>query len=134
MSATRSALYARLSGDATLTGLLATPTSIYHQVIPQTAAFPALVFQKASGTPDWQFAGASVQQDVWIVKAVDKASSATKAEAIAARIAAVLTDAPLGIAGSVLLAVFRESDIDYSEADGADIYRHVGARYRLVTT
>jgi len=133
VSATRTALYARLTGDPTLTPLLSAPDAIYHQVAPQTASFPYVILQKSAGTPDWQFAQAHVQQEIWIVRAVDKSSSANRAEDIAARIDLILTDAPLQITGSVLLAVYRESDISYPETDGADVYRHCGAAYRLVT-
>jgi len=129
----RTALYVRLSGDATLAALLASPQSIYYQVAPQTATFPYVVLSKSAGTPDWQFAGAHVQQEVWVCKAIDKASSAGRAEQIAARIDDLLTDQPLTVDGGLALAVFRESDISYSETSGADVFRHDGGLYRLVT-
>lgn len=133
MNEIRRSLYDRLSGDETLTGLLATADSIYHQRIPQSATLPAIVFHKQSGTPTWQFAAAHIQSDLWLVKAVDLSSSAGRAEDIAARINTVLTDAPLAITDHERLAVYRDSDVDYPETDGADVYRHVGALYRVVT-
>lgn len=129
----RTSLYARLSGDATLTGLLSGPAAIFYQVAPQTATFPYVILSKSAGTPDWQFAGAHVQTEIWIAKAIDKASSATRAEQIAARIDALLTDQPLTVDGGIALAVYRESDISYVETSGADTFRHDGAQYRLVT-
>ena len=134
MNPVRAAIYERLAGDAALTGLLSTPTAIYHQVAPQDAATPFVVFQRQAGDPRWQFAGGLVQSDVWTIKAVDRASSASGAEDIAARIDAVLTDAPLAITGRVLLAVYRETDVEYPETSDGATYRHVGAQYRLQTS
>lgn len=133
MNEVREAIYERLAADATLTGLLSAPTAIYHQVAPQSAAAPLVVFNKAAGTPNWQFGGAHVQGDVWLVKAIDRGTSASRAEDIAARIDAVLTDAPLAIDGGVLLGVWRESDVDYLEIDGGDQWHHVGSQYRLLS-
>lgn len=132
MNEIRRALYSRLNGDATLMAL--TTGGVHHQVAPQDAAMPVVVFHKQSGRPVWQFAGAHIQSDLWTVKAVNVGSSANTAEDIAARIDVVLTDAPLAVTGRVLLAVYRESDIDFPEQDGADTYRHVGGVYRLATT
>lgn len=133
MNPVRAAIYTRLSGDAVLTGLLSAPDAIYHRTIPQTGGFPAVVFSRQSGTPGWQFAGAHIQDDVWLVKAVSRGSSASPAEDIAARIDAVLTDAPLAVTGRLLLAVYRQSDVDYDEVDAGERYHHVGSQYRLVT-
>lgn len=134
MNPVRSAIYARLAGDATLTGLLSSATAIYHQVAPQSAATPFIVFHRQAGDPVWQFDGAHVQHDLWLVKAIDRASSASRAEDIAARIDTILTDAPLAVTGRVLLAVYRESDVSYPETSDGGTYRHEGAQYRLQTT
>jgi hypothetical protein len=133
VNATRRALYERLAGDATLTGLLSVPDAIYHQVAPQSAAAPFVLFHKQAGTPGWQFAGAHIQSELWLVKGVDVGPSAGRAEDIAARLDELLTDAPLTVAGRLLLAVFRDSDIDYSEQHGADTWRHCGALFRVAT-
>jgi hypothetical protein len=129
----RQAIYTRLSADSTLTALLSSAGAIYHQVAPQTAQTPFIVFHKQSGVPTWQFAGAHIQGDVWTVKAVDRSSSASRAEDISARADVVLTDAPLAVTGNDLLAVYRESDIDYPESVDGETYRHVGFLARLVT-
>jgi hypothetical protein len=129
----RAALYTRLTGDATLTALLATPTSAYHKVAPQTAVAPFIVFAKQSGTPNRQFGGAHVQQELWLIKGISLGASASPAESIAARADTVLTFAPLAITGRALLAIYRESDISYAETVGADIYHHEGFLARIVT-
>ena len=133
MNPVRGAIYSRLAADATLTGLLSAPDAIYHGTAPQTALFPLVVFQRLSGTPDWQFAQAHIQDDVWLVKAISRGSSASPAEDIAARVDAVLSDAPLAVAGRALLAVYRISDLDYDEVESGETYHHAGSQYRLVT-
>lgn len=133
MNPVRGAIYARLAADTTLTGLLSAPGAIYHSTAPQTAAFPLIVFQRLSGLPVWQFQTAHHQSDAWLVKGISRGSSASPAEDIAARIDAVLTDAPLVVTGGVLLGVWRESDVDYDEIDSGETYHHAGSQYRLVT-
>jgi hypothetical protein len=129
----RAALYTRLTGDDELADLLSLPTAVHHAVAPPNAHTPYVIFHKQAGTPEWQFGQAYIQWDVWTVKAVDRADSASTAEAIAARIDLVLNHAPLEIEGGLLLGVWRIADVDYPENDGGETYRHVGGQYRLVT-
>ena len=134
MDPVRAAIYARLSGDATLTGLLAAPGNIFHSIGPQTAAFPLIVFNEAAGTRVLQFAGAHIKNDLWQVKAIAAGSSATPAEDIAARVDVLLDNAVLAITGREHLYLRNESDIPaYPEQDGAESFWHVGAYYRLWT-
>lgn len=133
MNPLRAALYAHLTSDPTLVGMLATATSVYHQQAPQGAAFPFVVFNRQAGTPAWQFAGDPVQDDLWQIKAVSRASSASQAENIAERLDAILNRATLTITGRLHLSLLRESDVDYPEQDDADSYQHVGALYRIFT-
>lgn len=130
MNETRRAIYERLNSDATLDTLT---TGIHHAVAPQTAALPVVVFNRQAGTPTWQFAGAHIQSDVWQVKAVDKAPSASRAEDIAARIDALLTDAPLEVDDRIVLAIYRESDVEFTETSDGQTYHHIGALYRVET-
>jgi hypothetical protein len=133
----RAAIFAHLSGDATLTGLLAAPGNIFHSIGPQTAAFPLIVFNEAAGTRILQFAGAHIKNDVWQVKAIASGSSETPgalAEDIAARVDVLLDDAVLAITGREHLYLRNESDIPaYPEQDGAESYWHCGSLYRLFT-
>lgn len=136
----RRALYGRLAGDTTLNNLLGTPASgysksIYHQQAPPGAAFPFVIFSKSSGIPTEAFGDPdALDTDVWLVKAVDKDTSADDAEAIAARLQVLLNDASLSISGSTLLYLRRQSDVEYSEIEAGVQYAHVGSLYRLVTT
>lgn len=133
MDEVRRAIYSRLSGDAALTALLSAATAIYHGVAPQTAGFPLVVFSEQAGVPVWQFQGGHYENDVWLVKAISRGSSAGAAEDIAKRIGALLTDAPLAITGEVLLGVWREGKVAYSETESGETYWHAGHLIRLIS-
>jgi hypothetical protein len=129
-----------MAGDTTLNALLASPPSgwsksIYHQQAPAGAQFPFVVFQKQAGTPTEAFGDPdALDTDVWMVKAVDRSTSADGAEAIQARLQALLNDATLSISGATLLYLRRQSDVEYPEVSDGVTYNHAGALYRLVTT
>jgi hypothetical protein len=137
-TAVRRAIYGRLAGDTTLNGLLATPPtgyskSIYHDQAPDGATHPFIVFAKNSGTPTDAFSKpGALETDVWLVKAIDKHTSADNAEAIAARIQTLLNDATLSISGKTHLYLRRQSDVEYPELVSGVLYRHAGGLYRLV--
>lgn len=135
--ATRRAIYGKLAGDSTLTNLLDTAPSgwsksIYYEHAPTDATFPYVIFQKQAGTPRYAFNSTNTMNDeVWLVKAVDKGDSADAADSISSRLDALLTDGSISISGKTQLYLRRESDVDYAEdADGVT-YRHSGSLFRL---
>ncbi len=137
-TAIRRALYGRMSADVTLNGLLATPAAgfakaIYHQQAPDKAAFPFVIFSKSSGVPTEAMSDPSAfDTDVWLVKGVDRNTTADGAEAIAIRLNALLNDGALSISGGTLLYLRRQSDVEYAEViDGVQV-KHAGALYRLI--
>lgn len=133
MDGLRAALFAKLNGDAALTDLLATTTSIFHRRAPQGTLFPYIVLQKQSGNPVWSFGGEPLDYEVWMVKGVDRAPSGAKAEDIRKQINRVLTDPVMNLSDGTLLYLRRESDIDYGEdSDPDQIVHHVGGLYRTV--
>ncbi len=136
---TRRAIYGKLSGDGTLNALLGTPATgytkaIYHQVAPDGAAFPFIIFQKQAGTPTESFGDPSaLETDVWLLKGVDRATSSDTAEAIQARLAALLNDAVLSISGTTAIYLRRTSDVEYAEIEDGVRFQHAGSLFRLVT-
>lgn len=134
----RRAIYGRLSGDTTLTGLLASPPvgyskSIFYQQAPENAAYPFIVLSKQSGVPTDTFTQAGAfETDVWLVKAIDHAESADVAEQIQDRLRTLLNDAPLSISGQGLMALRRQSDVDYSEVADGERYIHAGSLFRVI--
>jgi len=135
----RRAIYGKLAGDTTLNGILGSPAAgysknIYHQQAPAGAQFPYVLFQKQAGNPTEAFGDPSAYDtDIWLVKAVDRNTTADPAEAAAARVITLLNDATLSISGSVLLYLRRQSDVEYPEEIDGQMYQHVGSLFRLVT-
>jgi hypothetical protein len=134
----RRAIYGKMSGDTTLNNLLATPPtgyskSIYHQEAPDGAAYPFVIFNKQAGTPTEAFQKPSAfENDTWLIKGIDRSPSADTAEAIAARLIALLNDGTLSISGGTLLYLRRQSDVEYPEVTDGEQFKHAGALFRLV--
>lgn len=136
--AVRRAIYGKLSGDTTLTNLLGTAApgytkSIYYQQAPEKAGFPYVVFSKQSSTPRYALGARLYDNDLWLIKAVDRRDTADGADAIASRLDALLTDASLSISGKTQLYLRRESDVDYPENSDGVVYHHAGSLFRLIT-
>ena len=92
-----------------------------------------------------------LNSDLWLVKAIVRGddvltdqlsqseSPSDRADRIAARIQFLLNDglvagSPGPVAGSAVLSLRRESDVEYAELAEGVVYRHSGALYRLITT
>lgn len=130
------AIYTKLSGDVTLTALLAGGTaspSVYHAEIPQDAALPAVVFNAQSpSTPSRTFGAVAWENAVYQVKAVTEGRSAAAAGTIAARIDTLLDGPSLTYTGFTHMGCQRIQEIDYPEtAPGGTRFVHRGALYRL---
>lgn len=134
--AVRRAIYGKMSGDTTLTALLATPPtgvtkSIYHQVAPEGADLPYVVFFKTAGTPVYAIGARAYDNEVWTIKGVAKTGSADVADGIASRLDALLTDGTISISGRTQLYLRRESDVEYGEVEDGVRYHHSGGLFRL---
>jgi hypothetical protein len=128
-----------MAGDTTLGGLLGTPAagyghSIYYQSAPDSAAYPLIIFNKQSGIPTEAFTDPDALDDeIWLIKAIDHNPTADTAEAISQRCAALLNDYNLSLAGGAKhLFLRRQSDVDYQELAAGETYVHCGSLYRLV--
>jgi hypothetical protein len=130
------ALIARLSGDATLTGLL--PEGVFVNEAPQGKTKFAIVsmvitLDRAQMAPPGQRRAA--EDVLYLVKAVTLGASRTLAGQAAARIDVLLEDQPLTITGYACASLAREERIDDTEIDDVDAsirWQHRGGRYRLV--
>jgi hypothetical protein len=137
-TAVRRAIYGKLSGDTTLTNLLGTPAtgfskSIYHAQAPAGAGFPFVILNRQSGVPTETMGDPdALEDDIWLVKGIDRGTTADTAEAIAARVKTLLNDATLTISGATHLYLRRQSDVEYLETTEGVRYSHSGSLYRLV--
>jgi len=134
-------LYGKLAGDSTLTNQLGTPApgrthGIYYQIAPADAGFPYVIFQKQAGTPTYTFkAGhAAIDTEVWLIKGVatTPGDPSDQADTISSRLDALLTDGTVTISGATQMYLRRESDVDYSEVNEGQEYKHSGALFRLL--
>lgn len=129
----RVAAFTKLNGDATLTDMLATSTSIYHRRAPKDAGFPYIVYNKQAGTSKWTFNGNPISDQVWLFKAIDRWMSSARAEDIDHRIDEVFTDPVMVLSDGDLLYLRREQDVDYEEgSDPNYVIHNVGGLYRVV--
>lgn len=140
--AIRRAIYGKLSGDTTLAALLGTPApgrskSIYHQQAPEDAGYPLVIFNKQAGTPRYAIGERLYDNEIWLIKAIDRddtpgKASADTADAIASRLDVLLTDGTISISGATQLYLRRESDVEYPETVDGVTYHHAGANFRLI--
>lgn len=131
MKVIEQALYARLSGDATLTTLA--PGGVWHNVAPAGTNGVIVVFAHASETDQYTLAQRAVSQSSYIVKAIAPGESATPAWDAANRIDALLNDANLTLESGRLLSIRRERVTSFTELDGGEQYQHAGGYYIIWT-
>ena len=138
MSDVDTALVARLSGDATLMGLL--PDGVYFDVAKDGLRNFALVSVVAAfdrGQLAAPGARRALEEITYMVKAVTFGSATTTAAQAAARIDALLEDQPLTVTGYTNLSIERVERLRETEADDHDEtirWQHRGGRYRLLVT
>lgn len=126
----RTAIYGKLTATRAITTLIS--RRVYHAIAPDEAGYPLVIFHKQSGTPVDTFGERAWINQVWLVKAVDRASSSTAAEDTQAAIIDTLTDDTLTVAGGTIFDLRYLSDIDYIEVENGVQYRHHGALFRVV--
>jgi hypothetical protein len=127
MNAVETALYARLSTDATLLALV---SGAYRHVAPASASLPFVIFAKQSGNCEYTQGGVRTRDLVYVVKAVDDPQS-NNAGAADARIDALLTDHLLTLSGATNTYLRRAGDVDFVERVEGVIYRHCGGLYEI---
>jgi hypothetical protein len=127
-------LYQALAGSAPIYSKLATASSIFHEVAPEGAALPFLIFGKQSGVPTYTFGDTYFDSQLWMIKAVGRSETSNDLEAVQLAVDTLLTNQTIAIENGSLLDLRRQSDIDYLEEDDGDQYRHHGGLYRVIAT
>lgn len=127
----RTAFRSKLAADSVLTNLLGDGAdSIAHAVADDDTDYPLVIFNKQGGTRRFVFQGVAFFQEIWLVKGVARNDS-SRADEIATRIDSLLNLGTLTISGKTFMSLMHNSDVEYPEKDGDQIYRHAGATYRL---
>lgn len=131
----RKSIYQKLTTTSTVSSKLATPTSVFHGQAPPDAAYPFIVFNKQGKSRDRAFAKTTAfENEVWLVKAVDRNSTSNRAESISEAVEAALTNAALTVSGATVEDIYPTGDVDYLEVDGDQTFRHHGVLFRVVLT
>lgn len=137
MNAVATAIYSKLTGDATLIALLASSTSVYERVAPEGATMPYVVFFKSDARPRYTLKSRSHIQHLYTIKAVTEspadAIDGEPAGDIDERIDTLLgTDGTLTISGRTLLYCRRREDMpDYDEKQSDRVFLHRGGIYEI---
>lgn len=132
MNALETALYAALTGDATLTALLSSASAVYNQQAPQGAEFPFVIVQQMARTPVWTLDEISLEDTIYQVKGVTVGQSMKTAGDIADAIDGVLNDGDLTITGYALRYSRRTGAVSYTETVDGKRFNHQGAMYRIM--
>lgn len=138
MNAIVKALYTKLAADATLSGLLASATSIYDTQAPEGAPLPYVVIKKSSGDAHYALGGTRThRRQLYTIKAITQSDAAaidaSKASAIDERIDAVIgLDGNLSITGAAQILCRRRQDMpDYEETTTDSVFIHRGGIYEI---
>lgn len=135
----RQAIYERLNVTE-LTSLLGEPKAPVHGIANSAASYPLCAYEKQSGVTVSGFLRRSLSSSpdpslrnmIWQVQGVS-VDRAGPAEDIDLAVTRLLHQRPLSVAGRSPNwgALFRVSDVRYSEAEEQTVYWHVGGLYRL---
>lgn len=124
-------IYARLSGDATLTSLA--PGGVWRGVAPVDASGVVVVFSQSSALDSYTFADRAITEHSYTVKAIAPGESAAPAWDAADRVDALLTDGAVTLDSGAVLSCRRDTIISMTETDGGEQYQHAGGIYRITT-
>ncbi len=129
-AASGSAIYARLNGDSTLTGLGC--TGVYYALAPVTATPPFITIQIADGSDTRVFGAKATAQERWAIKAWDHGNSHKRITQMLDRVDVLLDEYDLVVGGGTAMCCRRIARLpDLVEDDNGVLFRQAGARYEL---
>ena len=132
--AVRQSLYTALNVSAVTTLLGSGSASLVHGIAPPSATYPLCVFTKQSDTSALRMGGNAMDSQLWLVKGIVRSTSPSVAEDIDAAVRTLLDFGTLTITGGTNLFCARTSGVAYSEADGDQVFQHVGGLYRVTVS
>ena len=129
-AAAGSAIYSRLSGDATLTALGV--TGIYYGIAPAGAAAPYVTIQQVDGEDARVFGARAHSRLTFHVKGWDEGPSHLRAKQIAERCDALLDEYALSVGGTAVMSCRRGAILpDLTEVTNGIQYRQAGGLYDI---
>lgn len=126
-------IYSKLSGNSTLTGLLANgANSVYQWLAPEGSEPPYVVyFPQSPSTPSRTMGGTAFENALFTVKAVTVGPSSAQAGTIAAAIENALCPGPITYSGYTHVRSEREQSVDFIEVSDGQRWSHRGGVYRI---
>lgn len=130
------AIFSKLSGDNTLDSLLTAAggaaKNVFPDVAPKEASGAWIIYSQQSPTEDvYTYGSHAFERLDYLVKAVTEGEDPEKANAIADRIFALLSNVTLTISGHLQLMCHRVGRVSYPErGTGGDHWQHRGGIYR----
>lgn len=123
-------LYERLSGDATLAGMVG--GRIYSYLAPQDTAFPFVLFNYQTGEDIWGVGPARfLVSALYQIKVVSTGPSFLPLKAIADRLDTLLQGTSGAVANGTVYSCMRERALAYVEVSDGVQYRHLGGLWRI---
>jgi hypothetical protein len=125
-------ILAQIGADATITALSGWGGA-YELLAPKGVTTPYVIAQCQSALDMQTANGHRVLSDqVWLIKAIAPMSQYSALNTIAIRLDALFGDKrQAGDSNVVVSAAVRESEVNYAEVVGDQIYKHLGGTYRL---
>lgn len=125
-------LYARLTADATLGGLVG--TRVYADLAPESAAFPMVVFQFQTGEDVDAAGGIRVLANTeWLIRGIDMTPSYRGAlGSVAARVDSLLHAASGTATSGTVIACVRTRPFQMASVTDGVQYRHAGGFYKVI--
>lgn len=125
------ALLAKVSSDAALKALM--PDGVWWDISPSGKTRIVIIKLMHHETVD-QFNGCAFESPLYLIKAVEYATSPANVINAAKRIDALLNNQPLTVAGYGVSAVQYQEYVHYAEPDSANPdarWQHCGAMYLI---
>jgi len=127
-------LYATLKASSTLNAQIGGSSNprIYSEIAPSSATYPLVIMKQMSARPVLGVGSTLIMfNEIWLVKAVDKAATSTALGAILNAVRTVLHKASGTATSGTIIGCAEEGSVRYSETDAGIIYKHFGLTFRV---
>jgi hypothetical protein len=131
MSAVRNAICIHLKNDPSV---MAIAKGVHPKLAPESSKFPLVVVSaQQPATAVRTFQTVLAEQSIFLVKAIDQATSPKRAADLATAIRTSLDQANLMIDGQNNLGIIWIQDVDLVEEFNGQTYQHEGGLYEIYT-
>ena len=128
VSSLQAAIFERLTGDATLTGLVGAD-GVTDRILPRPKL--PLVVLRSIDSSDYGTASEGGEVHVISIEVWSEAAGNREAQAIAARVRVLLDDVPLALDGAHLVSILHRTTSQ--RRDGKSRFHRAELRFRAVT-